>query len=119
MIGDLDLLHEVLAEDVVAWGAGGAAQHAARKPILGRHRVALFSKGIATKGQERFGEIEVFHRRVNGDPGVVVLVDGDVYMVMAFELGPDGIRAVRSVLSPEKLDHLRPQAASWRAEEAP
>lgn len=113
LVGDLDTLHAVLTDDVVAWGDGGAAQHAARKPILGRHRVALFCKGIASKGQERFGEIVVHHRRVNGDPGVVVVVDGEVYMVMAFELDPDGIRAVRSVLSPEKLDHLRPQVAQW------
>ncbi len=111
LLGDLDTLHEVLADDVVAWGDGGPAQHAARKPIIGRHRVALFCKGIGNKRPGLAGEMAILHQRVNGEPGVVVTIDREVYMVMAFDVTPDGIRAVRSILNPDKLEHLQPVVA--------
>ena len=36
-----------------------------------------------------------------------VSVDGALFLVMAFELAPDGIRGIRNMLNPRKLDHLR------------
>jgi hypothetical protein len=44
---------------------------------------------------------------VNGDPGVVVRIAGRVFMTLALELAPEGIRAIRTVLNPRMLDHLR------------
>jgi hypothetical protein len=38
-------------------------------------------------------------------------VGGALFFVMAFELSPAGIRGMRIVLNPEKLDHLRADAA--------
>ena len=59
------------------------------------------------------------HVRVDGDPGVVTVVDGELSLIMAFELAPSGIQGVRSMLNPRKLDHLRsypppPQYPSWK-----
>jgi len=104
--GDLDALHDVLAEDVVAWSDGGANQHAARKPILGRQRVALFARGIAGKREQMHSELRVDHARINGAPGFIAFADGDVFMTMAFDIGADGIRAIHSVLNPDKLEHI-------------
>lgn len=109
--GDLAALHLVLSEDVVAWSDGGANQHAARHPILGRHRVGLFAKGIARRGTEVSDDIVLRPTRVNGDPGMAAFVDGTLFLVMAFELAPGGIRGIRTILNPEKLDHLREH--SW------
>lgn len=105
--GDLDGLLEMLAADVVAWSDGGADQRAARRPVLGPERVALFITGIARRHLESGEEIDVVHARVNGDPGVVVRIAGQVFMTLALELAPEGIRAIRTVLNPRKLDHLR------------
>ena len=105
--GDLDGLHNVLAEDVVAWSDGGANQHAARRPILGRQRVAIFAKGIAGRREQMHSELRVDHARVNGAPGFVAYADGEIFMTMAFDIGPDGIRAIHSVLNPDKLEHIR------------
>ncbi|MEQ8841206.1 MAG: RNA polymerase sigma-70 factor [Acidimicrobiales bacterium] len=105
--GDLDGLHDVLAEDVVAWSDGGANQHAARRPVLGRQRVALFAKGIAGRRDAMNSDVRVDHVRVNGGPGFVAYADGEIFMTMAFDLGPDGIRAIHSVLNPDKLEHIR------------
>jgi RNA polymerase sigma-70 factor (ECF subfamily) len=111
--GDLDALHEVLADDVVAMSDGGAAQHAARRPILGPHRVAMFVNGIARRGMKASDDIAMHPVRVNGEPGMSAFVDGALFFVMAFELSPAGIRGLRIVLNPEKLDHLRADAAGW------
>jgi RNA polymerase sigma-70 factor (ECF subfamily) len=105
-------LHAVLSDDVVAWSDGGAARHAARRPVLGVDRVARFVAGIARQGQST-GAMDVHTTRVNGEPGVAILTDGELTLVMAFEFGPHGIRAIRSVVNPEKLDHLRDAVARW------
>lgn len=105
--GDLDALHEVLTEDVIAWSDGGADQRAARRPVMGPNRVALLVTGIARRQNATGGELDIRHARVNGDPGLLVWVDGELFLTLAIELAPDGIRAIRSVLNPRKLDHLR------------
>ena len=92
---------------VVVWGDGGAEQHAARRPVLGRHRAAMFIKGIVAKRERMHRTTDVRHARINGDPGLVVYGDGELFMTMAFELQPDGIAVIRSVLNPDKLAHLR------------
>lgn len=105
--GDVDALHGVLAADVVAWSDGGAAQHAARRPIVGRDRVALFVRGIAARRARMDSALRVEHARVNAAPGFVAYADDEPFMTMAFDIGPDGIRAIHSVLNPEKLEHIR------------
>ena len=46
--------------------------------------MGVFARGLAGKGRERYDEIEIHHRRINGDPGIVVVTDGDLYVVMVF-----------------------------------
>ena len=46
----------------------------------------------------------------SGDPGNVTIVDGELTLTMAFELAPSGIQTVRTMLNPQKLDHLRDSA---------
>ena len=63
--------------------------------------------GIVGRAARSGEAVELDHVRVNGDPGLVAVLDGELFLVMAFELDPAGIRAVRIVMNPEKLDHLR------------
>ncbi|MFT5200695.1 MAG: RNA polymerase sigma-70 factor (TIGR02957 family) [Candidatus Aldehydirespiratoraceae bacterium] len=113
LMGDLDALHEVLAEDVVVWSDGGADRHAARRPVVGRHRVALFATGIARRGEMVSDDVVIHPVRVNGGAGVASFVDGALYFVIAFDLGPNGIEGIRVMLNPAKLTHLQQQAADW------
>ena len=113
--GDLDALTEVLAADVVAWSDGGADRRAARRPVVGRDRVAPYVANLSARYlQDPDADVELRLVRLNGQPGVIVSVDGDVELAIAFEIGSEGIAALRSVLNPRKLDHLRgpPQAAA-------
>ncbi|MEM9652611.1 MAG: RNA polymerase sigma-70 factor [Actinomycetota bacterium] len=107
MTGDVDGLREVLAEDVIAWNDGGPERRAARKPVIGVDRVTTFVINIAGRS-ERLGDAVSFHHaRVNEAPGVVVEADGFVSLVLAFDIGPDGIRTFHTMLNPAKLAHVR------------
>lgn len=105
--GDLDALEQMLVADVVVWSDGGAKQYAARRPVVGRDRVAMFIRGIAGKREKMHTEFVIDHARINGTPGLVAYGDGDVFMTMAFDIGPEGIRGIHAVLNPDKLEHIR------------
>ncbi|MDW3219335.1 MAG: RNA polymerase sigma-70 factor [Acidimicrobiales bacterium] len=105
--GDVESLAQMLVADVVVWSDGGAKQYAARRPVVGRDRVAMFVRGIAAKREKMHAEFVVDHARINGTPGLVAYGDGELFMTMAFDIGPDGIRGIHAVLNPDKLEHLR------------
>ena len=66
--GDLEALEAVLAEDVVALSDGGGVVLAARKPVIGRERVAQFLLGVL----EKFAaDIETVPIELNGGVGFV------------------------------------------------
>ena len=45
---------------------------------------------------------------INGQPGVVTLVDGIVHNVVTFDFTDSAIRAIYIVVNPDKLRHLGP-----------
>jgi RNA polymerase sigma-70 factor (ECF subfamily) len=101
--GDLDNLLGLLAPDVMLRSDGGGKVHAALNPIQGADRVARFMIGIAHKvppgATHRFA-------RVNGRPGLVSSLDGQVLTVLTVELVGDRIGGVYIVANPEKLRGL-------------
>ncbi|MGW3043111.1 RNA polymerase sigma-70 factor [Kitasatospora sp. NPDC001159] len=106
--GDLNRVLELLAPDVTSWNDGGGVITAALRPITGAEKVARFILGVLHRLGEGAGARPVL---VNGEPGVLVTVNGAVDSVSAFDFteGPDGeplISAIRAVRNPEKLAHL-------------
>jgi RNA polymerase sigma-70 factor, ECF subfamily len=105
--GDTDALVEFLAPDVTVYGDGGGKAPAVPVPLVGADRVAKALIGWGHQAREQHG---LAHRRVvvNGDPGVVFhREDGEVVWVAALEIADGVVVAVRSVLNPDKLAHLR------------
>jgi RNA polymerase sigma-70 factor, ECF subfamily len=105
--GDTDALVEFLAPDVTVYGDGGGKAPAVPVPLVGADRVAKALIGWGRQAREQHG---LAHRRVvvNGDPGVVFhREDGEVVWVAALEIADGVVVAVRSVLNPDKLAHLR------------
>ena len=100
MSGDPDQLGALLTEDVLHISDGGAARHAARRPITGRDKVARFFCNIASRLPST-GEVQTCV--VNGRPGMVVVVDGAPFMVMALEFRDGLVSATLAVLNPDKL----------------
>lgn len=103
-LGDVAGLATLLADDVAVWADGGGKVHAARKPVIGRDKVALYLVNItrlAPPGTEFVPQL------VNGQPGVMTLIDGVPYNAIAFDVADGAIRAVYVVVNPDKLRRLR------------
>ena len=109
--GDLAGLEELLAEDVVLHGDGGGKVPALARAIHGRERVARTLVAWVTAGR-RIGGLSLRPEVVNGQPGAVV-VDGEgrPMAVWSLDVADGRIRAVRSVVNPDKLRHLSPRSA--------
>ena len=105
--GDTDGLVELLAADATVYGDGGGKAPSVREPLVGAERVARALVGWGRQAAERG-----FRHRpavVNGEPGLV-FHDGDGRAVWVAELEIDEgvVLAVRSILNPDKLRHVRP-----------
>ena len=106
--GDLEALEHLLAHDVVLHGDGGGQVPALARALHGRERVArtlvawaraaALSRGFALQRAE-----------VNGQPGAIALDHQDGLLgVVTLDVFDEHVQAVRSVVNPDKLRHLRP-----------
>jgi RNA polymerase sigma-70 factor (TIGR02957 family) len=111
--GDLEALEELLAEDVELHGDGGGKAPALARPLFGKSRVARTLAAWA-KVAARIGGLTMRGVEVNGQPGAITFdADGHVINVMAFDIVEGRIQALRSVVNPDKLDHLGEVGDSW------
>ncbi|MFG2831608.1 RNA polymerase sigma factor SigJ [Streptomyces sp. NPDC048434] len=106
MGGDLDALLSVLDPEIVWRSDGGGKVSAARRPVLGREKVARYVRGLVTRGTQREG-LRVALTEVNGATGLV-FVDpaGEQSGVFAFTVHAGRITEVDAVINPDKLGHL-------------
>lgn len=110
--GDVDALTELLAADVEAVADGGDKGPALTRPVVGAPRVARLVAGF---GSLAHGLVDVEQHRVNDQPGAVLRdADGAVVAVMALDVLDGRIQTIRSVVNPDKLEHLGPVADAWR-----
>jgi len=101
--GDSETVLRRLAPDVVCVSDGGAKRRAARYPVVGRARVARLLLNLASRYLEG---VAVAPATVNGDPGVIVTVDGVVDFVAAFEVDEERVAAIWIIRNPDKLEHV-------------
>ena len=105
--GDLPGLERLLAADVTAWADGGGKVVAARRPVLGRARVARYLAGIT-----RFGAgLQISVAEVNGAPAVLGTRAGTLAGVLVLEVSGGQITAVRLMSNPDKLGFASRQVA--------
>lgn len=98
--GDLEGLHQLLAQDVVAWADGGGTT-AARRPVVGREKVRRYLLGL--HGRIEGLAVEATIEEVNGAPAIAFRVDGVLLAVLALDSVDGRVVAVRTVVNPEKL----------------
>lgn len=81
--GDVAGLRALLAADVVATSDGGGVVSAARRPVFGADKVAAFLLGLVRRTPPG---ASIAVEEINGTPGLVVRVDGHVYVVVVPEV---------------------------------
>lgn len=114
--GDMPALIETLTDDVTILSDGGGKVHAARKPVIGREKVAMFLVNIGRLAPEG---TRVSVDSINGQPGLITLVDGAIFNAITFDYSDDGIRSIYIVLNPDKLRPLAEALALPLAAELP
>ena len=101
--GEIEALERLLAADVVHVSDGGAKAHAARRPIIGRERVARF---LLNLGRRLPATAEVQRVTINGEPAIVVVVDGVRVVAMVFRIVEAQIIGLWAIVNPDKLAAL-------------
>jgi RNA polymerase sigma-70 factor (ECF subfamily) len=102
---DHKALFALFAEDATWTSDGGGKAKAARKVVLGAHRVVRFAIGVWRRYLSRLTQRVV---SINGEPGLLMCVDGRPVSVISIDT--DGVRilAVYTVLNPDKLRAIAP-----------
>jgi RNA polymerase sigma-70 factor, ECF subfamily len=101
--GDMPGLIKTLTDDATVFSDGGGKANAARKPVVGRDKVALFLTNLV-----RLAPAKTSFRidSINGQPGIVTLIDGVVQNVVTFDFTGSAIRTIYIVVNPDKLRHV-------------
>ena len=114
--GRTDELVRLLTKDAIAIGDGGGKVPAATKAFEGAVAVAKFVWGMFKPAEAKRaivgGSPEIFAWTANGEPAVVVVVEGRVVAVMCLEVNTEGITACRTQANPDKLERATDQWAA-------
>jgi RNA polymerase sigma-70 factor (ECF subfamily) len=103
--GDLQGLIALMAEDVSFWSDGGGKVLAAQKPLFGCLKVARFL--VAIRRSQLTPTLVSQVVKVNGQPGVVNIVDEKTHSTFSFEFVGDRIQSIFAVVNPEKLGAVK------------
>ncbi|MDQ3786438.1 MAG: sigma-70 family RNA polymerase sigma factor, partial [Actinomycetota bacterium] len=101
--GEMQHLLDILAPDVVALSDGGGVKRALLRPIVGADNVGRL---LAT-GWYRGGVVQTVEPvLVNGGPGLIVRVDGELDGVLAVHVVHGRVAGLYHVRNPEKLSRV-------------
>jgi RNA polymerase sigma-70 factor (TIGR02957 family) len=98
--GDLAMLEELFAADVVSYSDGGGVAKAARFPLAGATRVAKFVTAVA---RWFWVGVEVDWAQQNGQAAAVLSRDGIVFAVITVNASAPGIDQVMWMMNPAKF----------------
>jgi RNA polymerase sigma-70 factor (ECF subfamily) len=101
--GDLQGLLDVLAPEVVLVSDGGGVRQAALRPIIGADKAARFIVAVSGKAE---GTLTSDPTVVNGNPALVLRLDGRIDGVMAIRVEDARITGLYYVRNPEKLTRV-------------
>lgn len=100
----------LLAPDVIYWSDGGGQVVATLKPLQKAMKVARFLLAIRAK----WLSVAVSHIiEINGQPGILTLVNGNVHSVTTLDIGDSCIRFIHTIRNPDKLKQI---TANWASE---
>ncbi|MBA2896800.1 RNA polymerase sigma-70 factor [Nonomuraea soli] len=109
--GDVQGLLDVLAPDVVALSDGGGVRHALLRPVVGVENVARL---LAVGWWRHEARRSVEPVQINGGPGLLVRVDGEIDGVVAVRVENGLVTGAYHVRNPEKLSRVERETAVTR-----
>ncbi|MFC9912852.1 RNA polymerase sigma-70 factor [Streptomyces sp. NPDC059862] len=98
--GNLAVLEDVLAADVVSWSDGGGVRGASKIPVVGRTHV---SKYLAAFAPRFWPQMDIRWVEANGRPAVLVSADGNAVALLSVDASAEGIDRIMWVMNPAKL----------------
>ncbi|MFD7153355.1 RNA polymerase sigma-70 factor [Kribbella sp. NPDC059898] len=105
--GQTESIVRLLTADAISVGDGGGKVPARTTAVEGALAVARYLRGIfrPTDAKRLYvgGAAEVYAWPANGEPALVVLVNGEVIGVICVQVTGDGITSVRTQANPDKL----------------
>jgi RNA polymerase sigma-70 factor (TIGR02957 family) len=105
--GDVAGLVTMLTADVTSTADGGGQVAAARRPVVGRDRVARYLAGAFSRPVP---SVDMqFGVEVNGEPAVLGFIGETLAGVLFFQTDGDRVAALRVVANPEKLRFVAKQ----------
>ncbi len=109
--GDIQGFLDMLAPDVVLIGDGGGVKQAVLNPIVGSDKVGrILGVGIP----RLTGVVSTEYIQVNGAPGLLLRLDGEIEQVMAFHMHEGLITGMYVVRNPQKLERLEQETTLLR-----
>lgn len=99
--GSPEQLAPLLTADALHLSDGGATVRAARRPVVGRDRVARFLANLATRVSPEAVGIERVD--LNGQPGWLVRLLDEPYLLLEVEFDGDLVHRVHAVSNPDKV----------------
>jgi RNA polymerase sigma-70 factor (ECF subfamily) len=110
--GNVDELRDLLAEDAQLVGDGGGKAPQVTTSVIGSVDVTRTLVAVAAQGV-RIGSVMEPHD-INGQPGAIFRDrDGKVINTWSLDIRDGRIQCIRTVLNPDKLQHLGPVADAW------
>jgi RNA polymerase sigma-70 factor (ECF subfamily) len=110
---DTEALIQLLAADAVAIGDGGGKGPALARPLHGREHVARLLLGLGRQARQL--DVRIQRTEVNGQPGAMAFDrEGRLITVISLDVAEGLVQTVRSIVNPDKLQHLGPVADVWR-----
>jgi RNA polymerase sigma-70 factor (TIGR02957 family) len=100
---DLQGLLDVLAPDVVLMSDGGGVKQAALRPVVGAGKIVRFVLGGIGRTEAKLTSAPT---AVNGSPGLLLHLDGELDGVMAVRVEGGRITGLYYVRNPEKLTRV-------------
>ncbi|MFI5564476.1 RNA polymerase sigma-70 factor [Amycolatopsis japonica] len=114
--GDLQGLLDILAPDVVALSDGGGVKHALPRPVVGADEVARL---LAVGWWKREAERTVEPVQVNGGPGLLIRIGGEIDGVLAVRVENGYVTGAYHVRNPEKLSSVTREITVSRKRPSP
>ena len=106
--GEIGQLETLLAHDIELHGDGGGKVPALARSLHGRNRVArTLTAWFRHSRKVPGGHVRI--AQVNGQPGACLMTgERELISVMSLDIRDGRVQAIRSIVNPDKLQHLGP-----------